>query len=124
MALGANNDPRMFVLYHHMYDVWKQNSGGGLYQAFSHIGGGWGLLDAINLPGSRKWDAIMDLVLPPGDVTLDGQVNMDDLQVLKQNFGKTGMWREQGDLNGDNVVDQKDMDILMAHVKGVTPPQR
>jgi hypothetical protein len=66
----------------------------------------------------------MDLLLPPGDVTLDGQVTIEDLRVLQKNFGKKGMWREQGDLNGDNVVDQKDMDILMAHIKGVRPPEK
>jgi hypothetical protein len=122
MSVEANNDPRMYVLYHHLYEVWNQNSGGGMWGAFSHIGGGWGLLDGMNQPGSPKWDAVMDLVLPPGDVTLDGQVTIEDYKVVQSNMGKKG-WREQGDLNGDGVVDQKDMDILMKHVKGMTVPQ-
>ncbi len=125
LRVAANDDPRMFTLYHHMHDVWRANSGGGLYQAFSHIGGGWGLLEDINSPGSRKWDAIMDLLLPPGDITLDGKVTWDDFQILQQHYNKPGMWwREQGDLNGDNKVDQRDLDILIANLKDLTPDQK
>ena len=59
-----------------------------------------------------------------GDVTLDGQVTFEDFQVLKAHFGQKGMWREQGDLNGDNVVDQKDLEIMAPNLKGLSPAQQ
>ena len=120
---AANNDPRMYTLYHHMYDTWKQN-GGGLYNCFSHIGGGWGLLDDIRLPGSPKWDAVMDLLLPKGDANLDGHVTWDDFQILKSNWHQSHKYWRQGDFNGDNIVDEKDLDLMLPNLTNLTDDQR
>jgi hypothetical protein len=122
LKMAANNDPRMYTLYHHMFEVWKQN-GGGMYQCFSHIGGGWGLLDDIRLPGSPKWDAVMDMLLPKGDANLDGRVTWDDFKILKANWGHAGYW-QQGDFNGDHVVDAKDLELMLPNLKDLTPEQR
>jgi hypothetical protein len=120
---AANNNPRMYTLYHHMYETWKQ-SGGGLYNCFSHIGGGWGLLDDIRLPGSPKWDAVMDLLLPKGDATLDGHVTWDDFQKLKANWHQSHRYWSQGDFNGDNIVDEKDLDLMLPNLTNLTDDQR
>ena len=121
--IEVNHDPRMYGLYHHMMDVWKLN-GGGMYQEFSHVGGGWGLLDGIRDPGSHKWDAVMDMLLPKGDATLDGRVTWEDFQIVKSNYGKSGMWWEQGDFNGDGKVDAKDVELMLPNLKGLTPEQQ
>ncbi|NLF30462.1 MAG: hypothetical protein GX591_06200, partial [Planctomycetes bacterium] len=48
-----------------------------------------------------------------GDVDDDGDIDLDDFTVLKQNFGRTsGATRDEGDLNGDGAVDLDDFVIL------------
>ena len=121
--IAANHDPRIGVLYHHLMEVWKQN-GGGMFQQFSHIGGGWGLLDGVRDPGSYKWDAVMDLLLQKGDATLDGRVTWEDFQIVQSNFGKTGQWWEQGDFNGDGKVDAKDLELMLPNLVGLTTEQK
>jgi hypothetical protein len=123
LKIAANHDPRMYKLYRHLAQVWRTN-GGGLFQQFSHIGGGWGLLDSVRDAGSYKWDAVMADMLPAGDATLDGRVTWDDFQILKQNFGKRNTWWEQGDFNGDGVVDRKDLELMLPNLKDLTEPQR
>jgi hypothetical protein len=49
----------------------------------------------------------------PGDVDLDGSVNLRDLGMLARNFGQTSraVWTD-GDLDGDGRVDRQDFSIL------------
>jgi hypothetical protein len=46
--------------------------------------------------------------LQSGDVNGDGDVDMDDFQVIRNNFQKTVAGRTAGDLTGDTLVDWKD----------------
>ena len=77
---AAQDDPRMGQLYRDLSALWDRN-GGGLFNTFSHIGpysqfGDWGLLHDMTQPGSEKWDAMMGMILPAGDATLDGRVEL------------------------------------------------
>jgi hypothetical protein len=47
-----------------------------------------------------------------GDANLDGAVNLTDLGVLIDNFGKPGVWAN-GDFNNDGRVDLSDLGILI-----------
>jgi hypothetical protein len=123
LKIAANHDRRMYGVYRHLMTAWRKN-GGGLFEQFSHIGGGWGLLDSVRDPGSYKWDATMADMLLPGDATLDGQVTWDDFLILKQNFGKKNTWWEQADFNGDNTTDAKDLDLMLPNLKSLTPAQQ
>jgi len=52
-----------------------------------------------------------------GDLTGDGYVGVEDLDVVLANWGRTtfaGSWRD-GDADGDGVVGQGDVDHLIAH---------
>jgi PEP-CTERM motif len=44
----------------------------------------------------------------PGDVTGDGQITIEDFNVIKLNLFKTGQTRMQGDLTEDSIVDFAD----------------
>jgi arylsulfatase A-like enzyme len=46
-----------------------------------------------------------------GDVNLDGEVSLLDLDLLGQNYGSAGGWA-QGDFNGDGIVSLIDLDVL------------
>ena len=45
-------------------------------------------------------------------MNLDGEIAMDDFERLQSNFGRGGSW-DDGDLNGDGVVDFRDF-LLMS----------
>jgi hypothetical protein len=119
----AQKDPRMYGLYHDMSKTWHAN-GGGLFCEFSHIGGGWGLLDSSTQVGSAKWDAVMDMILPKGAATLDSKVSYADFLVLQAHWGSTTASWEEGDFNGDHIVDHKDLDLLLPNLTGLTPDQQ
>ncbi|XAL98892.1 PEP-CTERM sorting domain-containing protein [Phycisphaeraceae bacterium D3-23] len=60
----------------------------------------------------------------PGDLTGDGFVGVEDLDVLLANWGSTtfaGSWRD-GDADGDGVVGQGDLDVIIANWSTGTPP--
>jgi hypothetical protein len=114
LASSFQTDPRMGTLTGQLLDVWKQE-GGGLFMNFSHIGQFWGALQSSTDLGSPKWQALMQRLLPGGDATLDGVVDINDLKILALNYGKSGMWWEQGDFNGDGVVDSQDLALLAAN---------
>jgi hypothetical protein len=121
-------DPRIADTYRHLLDVWQKH-GGGLFTQFGHIGpytkfGYWGLLESMDQPGSIKWDFVMSLLLPPGDANLDGKVDFADFQILRQNLGQSGRWREQGDLNADHKVDAADLAIFRDNAHDLTPEQK
>jgi hypothetical protein len=48
----------------------------------------------------------------PGDANMDGRVNLSDLGVLIDNFGKPGVWAN-GDFNNDGRVDLSDLGVLI-----------
>jgi hypothetical protein len=62
----------------------------------------------------------------PGDLNLDGSVNIQDFNILSGNFGKTGVGYSGGDVNGDGVVNIQDFNILSGNfgksvAGGLTP---
>jgi len=59
----------------------------------------------------------------PGDVTCDGFVGGDDLDIILGNWGQTlsGGWAV-GDLNGDLFIGGDDLDEVLAHWGDGTPP--
>jgi len=58
-----------------------------------------------------------------GDVNLDDRVDSIDLNDLTTWFGTTGAIREQGDLNGDQIVDFSDFLILQRHFGNYWVPE-
>ncbi len=58
--------------------------------------------------------------LAPGDATLDGTVNFDDLLVLAQHYGQSGVNWRSGDFNVDFVVDFADLLTLAQHYPGAS----
>ena len=82
--------------------------------------GSWGALTNEYDPGSQKWDALMSDILIPGDANGDGVVDQKDCDIVRANWGKTGMWWSEGDFNHDGTVGPADLAILNAHIVG--PP--
>jgi len=58
----------------------------------------------------------------PGDIELDGDVDLDDVVILKQNFG-TASWATwgTGDLDGDRDVDLDDFVIHKKYFACISP---
>jgi hypothetical protein len=54
--------------------------------------------------------------LLPGDINMDGLVDVADYDIWAANVGLTGAHWAQGDLNGDGLVDVADYDIWAANV--------
>ena len=52
--------------------------------------------------------------LTPGDANEDGKVSFADFQTLELNFNQPGGW-DQGDFNGDGVVDTLDLKLFLDH---------
>ena len=57
---------------------------------------------------NRVTISIPDDIPVPGDVTGDGQVTIEDYNVIRMNFRNVGATRMQGDLTGDTRVDFTD----------------
>jgi hypothetical protein len=105
----VENDPAMYTIYQTLYNTW-QSDGGGLFMAFSHIDNdGYALLSNDSLDGSQKWDATISRLVLAGDCNLDGVVNFQDLLTIAKDFGKTGMFWQDGDFNHDGVVNNQDL---------------
>jgi hypothetical protein len=68
------------------------------------------------------FDEIADVVVilrntatrAPGDINLDGIVDLGDLTLLLSGFGSSGGALEDGDINHDNVVDLTDLSLLLS----------
>lgn len=128
---AAQADVRMGGLHRQLLATWQQ-AGGDLFSVFgppSNLWDGhngyWGLLPDQDEPGGAKWDAILGMILPPGDVTLDGKADWADYLTMARSLGKPGpLWREQGDLTGDGKVDAQDVAAWQAVAPALTDPQQ
>ncbi|NLF30795.1 MAG: DUF4962 domain-containing protein [Planctomycetes bacterium] len=77
-------------------------------------------LAVTNMYGEQATDTVTVTVEPgaavPGDCDGDGDVDLDDFVVLKNNFGRTGdATRADGDFDGDRDVDLDDFVILKSN---------
>ena len=72
----------------------------------------WGTLHLTSTP------YYVNPTLLPGDINLDGAVDVQDLAILAANYRKqvTGGWL-QGDFNNDGVVDVQDLALLAANYR-------
>lgn len=125
MLYDAQNDPRMADIYTEYMQNWNEN-GGDLFVHYNFTGTSFGLLNSIRTPGSEKWDAVMRYLLPAGDATLSHSVDFNDFGILRDNFGQSSRWWEQGDFNGDNTVNAGDFELLVTNLSldALTPTQR
>jgi len=112
MLSQIENSPSMYTIYQTLYNTWDAD-GGSLFMAFSHIANnGYGLLSNDSLDGSQKWDATISRIVLAGDCNLDGVVNFQDLLIIASNYGKTGMFWQDGDFTDNGTVDAQD--VLLA----------
>jgi hypothetical protein len=122
--IAAQADPRMFALTQQYLGVWDSLVGRSslfnyynLADAYGTYGMWGGLVNSTD-PGSQKFDALLGLILIPGDANMDGSVDQSDCAILRANYGKTGMWWSEGDFNHDGAVNAADLAILNAHISG------
>ena len=123
----AEYDPRMAQVIQHLVNAW-QADGGQDFNFFAFVEppgnyGSWGQLDAINLPGSVKWDTVVGLIKPSGDINLDGTVNFADFQALQSQF-LAGRWWQQGDFLHSGLTDWADALALESLLTNLTPAQQ
>jgi hypothetical protein len=69
-------------------------------------------LDTVYL--TSTWLTNLQTLQFLGDLDGDDDVDSDDLGVIAANLGMTNADWEDGDLNGDSVVDELDVDLAMA----------
>jgi hypothetical protein len=70
----------------------------------SYPAGTFSLLQPDN-GGRNMYGVVLTIAAQPGDVDLDGDVDMTDFNAIRDNFQKAAEARAQGDLNGDKKVD-------------------
>jgi len=99
MLSQIENSPSMYTIYQTLYNTWVANNG-------------YGLLSNDSLDGSQKWDATISRIVLAGDCNLDGVVNFQDLLIIASNYGKTGMFWQDGDFTDNGTVDAQD--VLLA----------
>jgi hypothetical protein len=115
----AQSDPRMYTFYKSYFAVWDKLVGRShLFNQYNMAEGTWGALVSTEDPGSEKWDALLSLILTPGDANGDASVNQSDCAIVQANWGRTGMWWSEGDFNHDGTVNADDLALLNAHISG------
>ncbi len=72
------------------------------------------LLRIGTFPGAGGGTGTFTVTACPGDVDLDGMVNVTDLGILLANFGASVSINADGDLNGDGQVNITDLGELLA----------
>jgi hypothetical protein len=113
----AQVDPRMGQFYTELLNEWY-SLGGSLVLPFDFAdtntsSGDWGLLQTASDPGSPKWDAVIQRLVPLGDANLDGVVDGNDVANLESNYGfSKDIYWQQGDFNGDGIVNAADFTLL------------
>ncbi|AMV38939.1 NPCBM/NEW2 domain-containing protein [Planctomyces sp. SH-PL62] len=112
---AALNDPRMYDLYRNYYQTFAA-LGGRQMTFYTLTSEFWGLKPQVDSPGSQRWDAVMSLLLQPGDADLDGNVDFADFQIVQANFNRTELWWQQGDFNHDRKVDAADLALLLKNL--------
>ncbi len=122
LKLLAQSDPRMRDAYLRYAELWA-DLGGDRFVFFNLNGlssthGYWGALEDLQDPGSVKWDAILSLLLPAGDATLDGTIGPEDVAAVEASWGQSGRFWEQGDFNADGWVDDADLQLLWQNWSG------
>jgi hypothetical protein len=60
----------------------------------------------------KGFTGVATRTIKAGDINLDGNVNVNDLGLMGNNFNTTGKHWQQGDLNGDGNVNVNDLGIL------------
>ena len=73
---------------------------------------------AVDARGHKHANATIvqiEVLSPPGDANMDGQVTFADFFILSSNFGATGVSRTEGDFDGDGKVGFSDFLILSAN---------
>jgi hypothetical protein len=71
--------------------------------------------NATLLNGEAIGTILDDDSLLAGDVDGDGDVDLDDFDIVKVHFGQQGATRGEGDLDGDGVVDLDDFEEVKEH---------
>ena len=72
------------------------------------VGGGFATAGSQQASGIARWGCRSSIC--PGDVTLDGQVGLDDLNLVLAGFGQE---TDEGDTNGDGTVDLTDLNAVL-----------
>lgn len=66
--------------------------------------------------------SVRDVSKIPGDATGEGAVDLEDFNVVKENFGLSDADRSDGDFNGDHAVDLQDFNVIKEHFGEVGAP--
>jgi uncharacterized protein (TIGR03790 family) len=86
-----------------------------LLSGLSWVEAAWSATYQLSFVNTVVGDPLMTLQpWLPGDVTLDGSVDMGDFYRLQTSFAQSGGF-SQGDLNGDGVVDFSDFGIMQVN---------
>lgn len=70
---------------------------------------------AGNLPDNNMTAGTLTVLLPPGDMDHDGDVELVDAVLWTQSYGSTPgspSWNPEADLNGNGTVDMEDATLL------------
>ena len=110
MMLGYANGTAVYVNEFGWNNVDGSRPGTGLIQ----VPAGYSQIEAYSQspPGSNY--TLLLVFANPGDVTLDGFVGQDDLNIILANWGGTGSWLK-GSMNDDAFIGQDDLSILLSN---------
>lgn len=73
------------------------------------VGGGFSTAGSQQADGVARWACRSSVC--PGDVTLDGEIGLEDLNLVLAGFGQQ---TDDGDTNGDGLVDLADLNAVLA----------
>lgn len=73
------------------------------------VGGGFSTAGSQQADGVARWACRSSVC--PGDVTLDGEIGLEDLNLVLAGFGQQ---TDDGDANGDGIVDLADLNAVLS----------